>query len=403
MTNEDRTGVAVELVHQHLAAEDRKDVSAVLATFTDDCIYEIPSYDLRIRGKEAIGAFYTAMFESFPDFVNVSVTAHPSVNAIFAEVVTERTHEGVWRSIAPTGRWFRSTSVAKFPIAEDGLLGGEIVYANPVDALHKIGLLPSPDIFAAVRRLRPLANRVALVTGGSRGIGAAIANALADAGAAVCITGRDEAALAASAQSARAGGTRIEAFGADLAEPAACKRVVDETVRRLGAIDVLVNAAGGTRRGPASEVTEQEWDAIQDQNLKSMFFTCQAAERVMREQESGGAIVNIASLNSVVGNAWAASYAASKGGVVQLTKSLALEWAQSGIRVNALAPGMVETDMTSPLLADPDRYQRLLEHIPLGRFAQPEEMGGAAVFLASDASSYMTGQVVYVDGGYLSV
>lgn len=403
MSNAARTTAAVDLVREHLAAEDRKDVPAVLATFTEDCIYRIPAYDLDLRGKEAIGAFYTSMFESFPDFVNVSTTVHPSTDAIFVEVVTERTHEGVWRSIAPTGRTFRSTSLAQFPIAEDGLLGGEIVHVNPVDALHKIGALPSSDLFATVRRFRPLATKVALVTGASRGIGAAIAAALADAGADVVLTGRDERALGASADSARAGGTRVETLVADLTEPDRCRWVVEETVARFGRLDVLVNAAGGTVRGPALDATERDWDAVQDMNLKPVFFTCQAAARVMQRQDSGGCMVNVASLNAVVGNAWAAAYAASKGGVVQLTKSLALEWAGAGIRVNAIGPGMVETDMTAPLLADPDRYGRLLGHIPMGRFARPEEMGGAAVFLASDASSYMTGQIVYVDGGYLCV
>lgn len=398
-----RVDTAVRLVEEHLAAEDRRDVPAVLDTFTDDCIYRIPAYDLDLRGKGSIGEFYASMFRSFPDFVNVSTTVHPSADAIFVEVVTERTHDGVWRSLAPTGRTFRSTSLAQFPIADDGLLGGEIVHVNPVEALYRIGALPSRDLFAVVRRFRPLAGKVALVTGASRGIGAAAATALADAGADIVLAGRDERALAEAAEATRAGGTRVDTLTGDLSDAQRCRWLVEETVRRFGRLDVLVNAAGTTVRGPALESTEEDWDTVQTANLKSVFFTCQAAARVMREQDSGGAIVNIGSLNGVVGNAWAASYAASKGGVVQLTKSLALEWVSSGIRVNAVGPGMVETDMTAPLLADEERYGRLLNHIPMGRFARPEEMGGAVVFLASDASSYMTGQVVYVDGGYLSV
>jgi 2-deoxy-D-gluconate 3-dehydrogenase len=123
----------------------------------------------------------------------------------------------------------------------------------------------------------------------------------------------------------------------------------------------------------------------------------------MIQQGEGGSVINVASLNSVVGNAWAASYAASKGGVAQLTRSLALEWVGHGIRVNAIGPGMISTEMTEPLIEDPERYAQLLTHIPMGRFGRPEEMGGAAVFLASPSASYLTGQVLFVDGGYLCV
>ena len=394
---------ALDLVKAHLRAEDERDVAAVLATFTDDCVYRIPAYDVDLRGKEKIGDFYRSMFASFPDFTNAEETYHVSERAIFVEIETQRTHDGVWRSFSPTGRRFRTTSLAQFPIADDGLLGGEIVHVNPVDALYKIGALPSTDLFATVRRFRPLAQRVALVTGASRGIGAAVAEALADAGAHVAIAGRDETSLTASAERVRAGGTHVEVLTGDVTDVAACRRLVDATVERFGRLDVLVNAAGGTSRGPAMEVTEEGWDAVQDMNLKSAFFTAQAAARVMRGQDDGGAIINIASLNGVVGNAWAAGYAASKGGVVQLTKSLALEWADAGIRVNAIGPGMIDTPMTAPLRAQPERMNGLLAHIPMGRFGRPEELGGAAVFLASDASTYMTGQVVYVDGGYLCV
>lgn len=392
---------ALELVREHLRAEDRHDVAAVLATFTEDCRYRIPAYDVELRGKEQIGEFYSSMFASFPDFENVSETYHESAEAIFVEVVTERTHAGTWQQFAPTGTTFRTTSLAQFPIAPDGLLGGEIVHVNPVDALYKIGALPSPDLFRTVRRFRPLAGSRALVTGGSGGIGSAVATALAAAGADIVLTGRDQGRLAGVARRVEAEGTRVGTVVADLSEVAAAGGVVDRVGTDFGAIDILVNAAGGTRRGPALEVSEADWDEVQQMNLKSVFFLSQAVARQMIAQDRGGSIVNIASLNGVVGNAWAASYAASKGGIASLTRSLALEWVEAGIRVNAIGPGMIETGMTGPLGGD--REARLLAHIPMGRFGRPDELGGAAVFLASPASSYMTGQIVYVDGGYLCV
>lgn len=395
---------AVALVEEHLRAEDRRDVAAVLSTFSEDCIYRIPAYQIDLRGKQQIGAYYAAMFEAFPDFVNVSEVMHVAERAIFVEVVTERTHLGEWGSLPATGRSFRTRSLAQFPIAGDGLLGGEIVHVNPADALHKIGALPSGDPFDAARRLRgPLADRVALVTGASRGIGRAVAVALARAGAHLMLAGRDVGALQAVREQVQTPITIAGTVSADLTDVAECRRVVEQTRDRFGSIDVLVNGAGGTVRGPALDMTDADWDRVQQLNLKAVFFTCQAAARVMASQPGGGVIVNIASLNSAVGNAWAASYAASKGGIAQLTKSLALEWADDGIRVNAIGPGFIETEMTAPLLADPQRSARILSHIPMKRFGRPDELAGAAVLLASDASAYMTGQIVYVDGGYLSV
>jgi len=391
----------LDLVKEHLAAEDRRDVAAVLATFAEDCIYRIPAYGIDLAGKRDIGDFYAGMFRSFPDFENVSTKFHVAEQAIFVEVVTERTHNGQWGRFGPSGKHFRSSSLAQFPVTADGQLGGEIVHLNPAHALHEIGALPSSDVFDVARRVRgPLAGRVALVTGASRGIGRAIATGLAEAGADVALAARDAAALDDAAQEAQRFGTHVETFVVDVTSVAACRELVEAVHARFGRLDVLVNAAGGTRRGPAAQMSEADWDAVQDVNLKSVFFMCQAAARHL---PVGGSIVNVASLNSVVGNAWAASYAASKGGLTQLTKSLALEWAADGIRVNAIGPGFVETDMTAAVFADPAKTSAILQHIPMGRLGKPADLAGAAVFLASDASSYMTGQVVFVDGGYLSV
>ncbi|MGJ3508171.1 SDR family NAD(P)-dependent oxidoreductase [Enemella sp. A6] len=247
-----------------------------------------------------------------------------------------------------------------------------------------------------------LSGRVAVVTGASRGIGAAIARALAGAGVDVLLTGRDEVALSTTVDACGGAGVQAEGLVADVTDPETPGRLIEAVLGHFGRLDIWVNSHGGTLRKAAREMTATEWDAIQNLNLRSTFLLCQAAAEIMREQRRGS-IINVASLNSVVGNAWAAGYAASKGGVAQLTKSLALEWAGDGIRVNGIGPGMVETDMTRPLSDTPERMSALLAHIPMGRFARPEEMGGAAVFLASDAASYVTGQIIYVDGGYLCV
>lgn len=379
-------------------------MAGVLATFTTGCVYRIPAYGVDLCGKAAIGDFYAALFRSFPDFANETVTCYPSTGAVFAEVVTRRTHAGPWGPFPATGRTFESRSLAQFPVADDGLLGGEIVHVNPAHALHEIGALPSADLVQAVAALRPpLAGRVALVFGATGGIGGGLAAALADAGAHVVLAGRDAAALDAAAERISGRGGRAGTVVADLTDVRSAGAAVTATEASEGRLDVLVNAGGGTLRGPALAVTEQTWDAVQALNLKSVFFCCQAAARVMVEQPTGGSIINVASLNSVVGNAWAASYAASKGGVAQLTRSLALEWADRGVRVNAIGPGFIRTSMTEPLLDDESRAGRLLDHIPLGRFGTPDDLGGTAVFLAGDASRYLTGQVIYVDGGYLCV
>ena len=247
-----------------------------------------------------------------------------------------------------------------------------------------------------------LAERVALITGASRGIGRGIAVGLAQAGASVALVGREAATLEATARELSAWAPRVLALPADVAEVERLPDLVAATVEQFGRLDILVTAAGGILRQPAVTVTETDWDALMGVNLKAMFFSCQAAARVMIPQ-GGGKIINIASLGSTVGNSSSVVYGASKGGVAQLTKSLALEWAPHNIQVNAIGPGFITTDMTGPLFADAERHRRILEHIPMNRLGTPADLAGAAVFLAAPASDYVTGQVLYVDGGYLTV
>ena len=246
-----------------------------------------------------------------------------------------------------------------------------------------------------------LEGKVALVTGGGRGLGRGIALALAEAGADVAVASRTRAELEAVAEEIEAKGRRALVVVGDVSAPREAHRLVKEAADWQGRLDVLVNAAGVNKRIPSLEVTEEDWDWILGVNLKGTFFTSQAAGEVMVRQGKGS-IINIASLLSAVGIPTLAPYAASKTGVVGLTRVLAAEWGPQGVRVNAIAPGYFRTKMTDRLFADPDWYARLKRQVPLGREGFPEDLAGAAVFLASDASRYVTGQVIYVDGGYLA-
>jgi len=246
-----------------------------------------------------------------------------------------------------------------------------------------------------------LEGKVALVTGGGRGLGRGIALALAEAGADVAIASRTRSDLEAVAGEIEAKGRRARVVVGDVSAPREAHRLVEEAVGWRGRLDVLVNAAGVNRRIPSLEVREEDWDWILGVNLKGTFFVCQAAGEVMVNQGKGS-IINIASLLSAVGIPTLAPYAASKTGVVGLTRVLAAEWGPHGVRVNAIAPGYFRTKMTEGLFSDPKWVERLKRQVPLGREGFPEDLGGAAVFLASDASRYITGQVIYVDGGYLA-
>jgi 2-deoxy-D-gluconate 3-dehydrogenase len=244
-----------------------------------------------------------------------------------------------------------------------------------------------------------LSGKVAVVTGANTGIGHGLAIALAEAGADVALVGRTPAEE--TADKVRAAGRRATIVGADLSTIAPVQEVVERTMSELGGLDILVNNAGIIRRADALEFSEEDWDAVIDTNLKSVFFLCQAAARHMVSQ-GNGKIINIASMLSFQGGIRVPSYTASKSGVAGLTKLLANEWAAKGINVNAIAPGYIATNNTAALQADETRNRQILERIPAGRWGEPSDLGGAVVFLASDASNYVQGHVLAVDGGWLA-
>jgi 2-deoxy-D-gluconate 3-dehydrogenase len=245
-----------------------------------------------------------------------------------------------------------------------------------------------------------LEGRVALVTGASRGIGAAIAAALARAGADVAVHGHTRA-TDATCEQVRATGQRTLSLVADMADPGAPDRLVEQTVGGLGGLDIVVNNAGTIRRGPTVDTSDADWDAVMQVNLFAVFRLCRAAGRRMRSLRSGGKVINIASLLSFQGGLNVPAYAAAKSGVAGLTRELANEWAAEGINVNAIAPGYMRTDNTEALRNDATRSRQILERIPAGRWGEPSDLEGAAIFLASRASDYVNGHVLVVDGGWM--
>ncbi|MFQ5683758.1 MAG: SDR family NAD(P)-dependent oxidoreductase [Candidatus Binatia bacterium] len=254
-----------------------------------------------------------------------------------------------------------------------------------------------------------VSGRVALITGASRGIGRAIAQGLTEAGASVALCSRTQAELLQTAEEIRALGARAEAFPADVASVVEIQALVRDVLDRMGQIDILVNVAGANRRRPSTEITEEDWDTVLDLNLKGLFFTSQAVgrywidtHRFTPEHNRGkGKIINIGSIAGEMGFRRVAPYAASKSGMLGVTRTLALEWATEGICVNCLAPGYVETQFTKPLFDDPTFTTAFHNRVPMGRRGYPVDLVGAAVFLAAPASDYLTGQTIVVDGGYL--
>ena len=244
-----------------------------------------------------------------------------------------------------------------------------------------------------------LDGRVALVTGASAGLGAAIAVALAEAGADVACHGNSRAPDVTCDAVARLG-RRTAGVKGDLANRNVSGGLVEETVRQLGAIDILVNNAGTIRRSPAVEYSETDWDVVIEVNLSSVFRLSQLAGKQMIER-GRGKIINIASVLSFQGGIAVPAYAASKGGLAQLTQALANEWASKGVNVNAIAPGYMRTDNTLALQRDEARNRQILERIPAARWGEPPDIAGAAVFLSSSASDYVHGHVLVVDGGWL--
>jgi 2-deoxy-D-gluconate 3-dehydrogenase len=245
-----------------------------------------------------------------------------------------------------------------------------------------------------------LDGRVAVVTGSGTGLGEAMAVGLAEAGAdvvGVYNTHVPEAAKSAVEKSGR----RFIPIQADLISIEPIAKIVETAVSQLGRLDILVNDAGIIRRAPSLEYREKDWDDVMNINLKSLFFLCQAAARQFIKQGTGGKIINIASLLSFQGGILIPPYTASKSGVRGLTQLLANEWAKHDINVNAIAPGYMATSNTEPLRKDPKRGPAILERIPAGRWGAPEDLKGAVVFLASDASNYVNGFTLAVDGGWL--
>jgi NAD(P)-dependent dehydrogenase (short-subunit alcohol dehydrogenase family) len=244
-----------------------------------------------------------------------------------------------------------------------------------------------------------LAGKVAVVTGASRGLGRALAVALAGAGAAVALAARSRAHLEESARAVEAAGSRALVVTADVGRYAEVEAVMERTVAEFGRLDIVVNNSGIARVAPLAELSPDDWQAVVGVNLTGVFHGCRAAARYLIPQRSGK-VINLASVLGAVGLPGYTAYAASKGGVIALTRTLGVEWARHSIQVNAIAPGWFVTEMNEAAFADPRIHDRLVGDVPARRTGRPDEIGPVAVYLASPASDFMTGQTIFLDGGH---
>jgi len=263
--------------------------------------------------------------------------------------------------------------------------------------LEDINYMDRPELRG--KNLFDLTGRVAVVTGAGKGLGRAMALALAAAGADVVVSSRTMADISKVRDEIRDLGRRADAVPVDCADETSCERLMARAIERLGTVDILVNNAGINVRKPILDLCAEEFDRVLKTNLYGYFYCARAAGRHMVARGSGK-IINISSMMGRVALPTQGAYASSKGAVEQLTNVLALEWAQAGVQVNAIAPAYCETPLTQAVFNDPERHRFVCERTPMGRWGQPHELAGAVIFLASDASSFVTGHVLKVDGGW---